>query len=95
MSGMKSALAALAAAGLLFAGCSKIPTSEFQKVKDKICACADAACAGTLAEEVKRLKDMGGSVEDEETAKKLLGEAATCAKALDPEVGKKIQAALK
>jgi hypothetical protein len=95
MSALKSALTALVAAGLLFAGCSKIPTSEFQVVKDKICACTDAACAGQLADEVKRLKDLGGSVDDEAAAKALLGEAAGCAKALDPEIGAKIQAALK
>lgn len=77
-------------------GCSDpIPTSDFEALKTKTCACTKIECTDTFVTDLHALKHRGGSPQDAEAAKTLLTEATVCARKIDPDINKKIVEALK
>ncbi len=83
---------------MLFAltGCSQpIPTTDFEALKNTICACTDAKCVGQLPTVLNALKHRGGSPEDPTAAKQLLTDATICAVKLDPDINAKIKQSLR
>jgi len=89
---MRLPLAAFAFVSL--AACSReVPTKDFVAVKERMCACTDAACANQIVAEVRHLRQAGSEPEDAGEAKAALDAALACAVKIDPEVTKRLDAA--
>lgn len=76
---------------LLSFGCSKkAPTAELQALKDKICACEDAECAGAIVDALKSIGSSYTGFEDEKKGAELIQAATMCAVQKDPNVMSKL-----